>query len=412
MVFHHVAPAGSPIGAADLWRWTRTRWTLENPRAALARAVQARFGIRHASVTSTGRAGLTVLLRALRRLAPHADEVLLPAYTCYSVPASVVLAGLKVRIVDVVPDRFDFAPASLARADTSRVLALVVTNLYGLPGDLPALAAFARARGIFLIDDAAQAMGATVEGRPSGTWGDAGLFSLDKGKNVAAIDGGVIVTGRDDVAALVQEGVEALDEPSWATRATHVAKAVAYAALLAPSRYWIPNAIPQLGLGQTRYTTQYPIALADPGLAALGVVMLPHLEAFTAARRANAGRLRDALAPFAGLTFPRVDAGVEPAWLRFPVLAADTERRDALHTALVAAGIGATGSYPTAIADIPELRPHLAGPPDTEGGRAIAARILTLPTHPLVAARDIASIAAIVAGQVRPAQPVPAAVAP
>jgi perosamine synthetase len=412
MLFHHVAPAGSPIGAADLLRWTRARWTLTEPRATLARSIEGRFGIRHASITSTGRAGLTVLLRALRRLAPHADEVLLPAYTCYSVPASAVLAGLKVRIVDVVPERFDFAPASLASADTSRVLALVVTNLYGLPGNLPALAAFARARGIFLIDDAAQAMGATVDGRPSGTWGDAGLFSLDKGKNVAAIDGGVIVTGRDDVAALVQEDVDALDEPSWAARMTHVAKAVMYAALLPPSRYWIPNAIPQLGLGQTRYTTQYPVALADPGLAALGVVMLSHLEAFTAARRANAARLREVLAPLAGLTVPRVEAGVEPAWLRFPVLAADTARRDALLTALVAAGIGATGSYPSAIADIPELQPHLAAPPDTEGGRAIAARILTLPTHPLVAARDIAAIATIFAGQSGPPAPVPAAVAP
>ncbi len=94
-------------------------------------------------------------------------------------------------------------------------------------------------------------MGATVAGRKSGTWGDAGLFSFDKGKNVSAIDGGVVVTSSSEIARHCERETATLASPSAAASGLDVVKAIAYFALLRPWLYWIPQRIPQLGLGKT-----------------------------------------------------------------------------------------------------------------------------------------------------------------
>jgi len=360
----------------------------------LARDIRRRVGVTHCRFTSTGRAGMTLLLRALRRLAPAGrDEVVIPSYTCYSVAASVVKAGLRPRLADIDPATFDIAPSALASLDTSRTLALVATNLYGYPSDMPALERWSRQRGVFLIDDAAQALGASIGGRASGTWGDAGLYSLDKGKNVAAIDGGILVTNSDEVAAALDRELSDLPAPGASTSAGHVAKALVYFALLRPWLYAVPARIPQLGLGRTVFTTDYPLAQADPVLLSLGAVMFARLDEFTAARRARAEALITALRGVGGATFVAPAAGASPAWLRLPVLLPDATRKQDAIRALVAAGIGATGSYPDCLADVPEVRAHLADPDaPVDGGRAVARRIVTLPTHPFVAQSDLTRI--------------------
>ena len=90
--------------------------------------------------------------------------------------------------------------------------------------------------------------------------------------------------------------------------------------------------------------------------------------------------------------------GSTPAWLRLPLLAPDSRTRDAAIAALTAAGIGATGSYPAALGDVAPLRELVANPgAPLPGARDVAARILTLPTHPFVTAGDITRMAATLA---------------
>jgi perosamine synthetase len=412
MRLRYVAPAGAPIGARNLARWAGALLSADRgSREALAAAIAARVGVRHASLICTGRAGLSVLARAIRRLKPEADEIIVPAYTCYSVPASIARAGLRPRLVDVDPDTLDYDRAALETADLRRVAAVVATNLYGIPNDMPALVAFARGHGLLVVDDAAQALGAVSSGQPAGTWGDAGLFSLDKGKNVSAIDGGVLVTSDARVQEALAAELATLVEPPMPRRVEHLVKALVYATLLHPRLYWIPNAIPQLGLGRTVYTTDFAIEHQDPSLAALGTIMIRHLDAFTAARRANADRVMAAIGAPRGVTRPPVPPGSEAAWLRLPLLVHDAGRRARLLAELTAAGIGATGSYPAALADVPELQPSLAGAGGGAfpGARTVASRIVTLPTHPYVSAADVATMARIVRG-VAGGESVPAAV--
>jgi dTDP-4-amino-4,6-dideoxygalactose transaminase len=386
------------VSTADLLRWVRLGASQRSSSALLREAVAARFGIRHAFVTSTGRAGLTILLRALRTLAPPGrDEVVLPSYTCFSVAASVVKAGLRPRIVDIDPATLDYDPARLREADVTGVLAIVATSLYGLPSNLPFLAALARQQGVFLIDDAAQAMGAMVGGQLSGTWGDAGLFSLDKGKNVSAIDGGIVVTNSDDIARAVTAQVEQLPAPHATETAAGVLKALVYSVALHPRLYWIPNGIPQLGLGRTVFTTDFPLEAATPALAALGAVMLRRLEEFTEVRTTNAASFLNALRDISGVRTITPVPGSLPVYLRLPILIPDADSRQSVFAALKAIGIGATGSYPSSLADVPALQAVGIAGAHADGGRYVADHIVTLPTHAFVTAADVKRIINVLA---------------
>jgi dTDP-4-amino-4,6-dideoxygalactose transaminase len=334
----------------------------------------------------------------MRRLAPaDRSEVILPSYTCFSVAASVVKAGLRPRLVDVTTNTLDFAPDQLERADLSRAVAIVATNLYGLPNNLPAISDVARRHGVFVIDDAAQAMGASIGGRRSGTWGDAGLFSFDKGKNVSAIDGGAVVTSSDDLAVALREEMSGLPSPNMAASAVGVAKALAYFVLLRPWLYWIPHRIPQLELGQTAFTTDFPLEAPMRPLVALGVAMMDRLDELTRARVANASALADGLRSIPGIQMITPTATATPVYLRMPILVENLDTRRRVFARLDEAGIGATGSYPTSLADIPQLRDTLEGAATVGGGRYVAQHIVTLPTHAFVSPADVKRTLAVLA---------------
>lgn len=137
-------------------------------------------------------------------------------------------------------------------------------------------------------------------------------------------------------------------------------------------------------------------------LAAMALTMLPRLDALNEARRQVAARLDDGLGDVAGLTIVRAIPGSHAVYLRYAFLAADQARRDALLGRLRDRGIGATGSYPTSIIDIPELaaimRPFREACPM---GRDVARRIVTLPTHAYVTPRDVEVMCDIIRGAPR-----------
>jgi len=387
--FRFVPPAGTPMGIADVAWWVRHALTDYDTEKGFEAEVRKHFGVQYCAFVSTGRAALTLALLALKALDnKQRDEVVIPSYTCFSVASSVVKAGLKVRLADVDPTTLDYTPDALEMLDESKVLAIVATNLYGLPSDLPAITRLAHDRGVFVVDDAAQCFGGSIAGRASGTWGDVGIYSLDKGKSITSIDGGIIVTSSGRVAEAIADRVSVLPRCPSGESMVHIAKLLVYAALLHPRRYWLPNALPFLGLGTTAYRTDYPLAQYDPWMAPMGRRLFARLDAIIAQRMTNADQLRRELpwGPHLAPVLPNQRA--VPAYLRFPVLI-NPQYRDAVVAALRANGIGATASYPTAISEIPELRGHWrGGEREAVRGQEIARGIVTLPTHGYVTKQD------------------------
>jgi perosamine synthetase len=361
----------------------------------LEEAFEARYGLKHVFILSSGRAGMTVLLRALAERAPGRNEVVVPGYTCYSVAASAVRAGLRVRPVEVSSRTLDLDRQALEPLDLSRTVAIAGTSLYGIPVDLPGLERFARDRGVAFIDDAAQCLDGRVGERWAGSFGDAGLYSFDKGKNITSLQGGVVACRDDELGERLGHAFRALPAPPASEVAVQSMKLLAYALLLRPSLYWIPNRA--LTLGETPFELDYPTTQLADSLAGLVRRQFARIDALTASRVRAAERIRAALSGARGLVLPD-HPGARSVYPRFPVVLEDGARRDALLARLVGAGFGATGSYPLPLVDVPGLKPHLAeGFADTPRARAVAQGMLTLPTHGHVSDADIATMTAVVA---------------
>jgi len=377
----YLAPAGTPVSTLQY-----SGALLDGLRAGvderLAESLARHAGHAHCRLFSTGRAAMVVGLQALRDITPDArrTEVIVAGYTCYSVPASVLRAGLQPRLCDVNPRTLSLDLDDLKRFDMSRVLAIVSANLYGLPNDLERLETFARDAGVAFLDDAAQALGARHAGRPVGGFGDLGLYSFDKGKNITSLAGGALVTGNAALAAAIDRRWQGLETERGLPTAVKLA---AYAMLLRPWLYGLVRRLPFLGLGRTVYEDDYPLRRYAPLLAGFAAGAYARLPELTRVRTDNANALRAALGPLATLEQVQLPARTEPGYTRLPVLVRDESRRAACLAALDQAGIGATASYPAALADVPELAGKF---PDQDrhqpGARQVARRIMTLPVHP------------------------------
>src|SRR5580765_7814438 len=187
-------PAAARMTWADLWHGLRGLCSAGPSIQAIEGQIREDFGVSHAFLVSSGTAALTITLMALKARAVSEgcsrNDVVIPAYTCFSVPAAVVKAGLRPVLCDVESTSFDFNHDQLERTLNDRTLCVVAHHLFGFPAAMSRLRRLCDAHGAVLVEDAAQAMGAESDGRRLGTLGDVGLFSLGRGKNITCGGGG------------------------------------------------------------------------------------------------------------------------------------------------------------------------------------------------------------------------------
>ena len=358
----------------------RTRSHSERLKAELREA----FGVKHVFLLSSGKAALTLILLGLRRLSTK-RKVVIPAYTCFSVPSAVVKAGLEVVPCDVNPTTLDFEHGQLEQVLDDQTLCVLPTHLFGLPADVGAVQRLCEPRGIAVVEDAAQAMGGTSNGRSLGTIGDVGFFSLGRGKSISCGGGGVIVTNLSDVALAIQCEYERIPLESHWSALSNLADLVATGILIHPELYWLPSGLPFLGLGETRYSTDFPIQRMAEARAATLTRWQQRLEIAIALRREQAQEF--ILELDEAVQGVKVLAASESSYLRLPILVRDRDVKRAVCARGVEMGLGISGSYPTIIQLIPELMEQL---PNRQypGASEIVDRLVTLPTHQFVRPRD------------------------
>jgi len=157
--------------------------------AAFEKEFAARMGVRFALAVATGTGALDTALAALN-VGPG-DEVILPAWTFVSCYNSIVLAGA-LPVFAEVDESFNLDPGDIEHRITPRTKVIVAVHLRGTPCDMDPVMALARARGIRVLEDCAQSMGARYKGKAVGAIGDAGMFSLQPSKPISAGEGGVV----------------------------------------------------------------------------------------------------------------------------------------------------------------------------------------------------------------------------
>ena len=186
------------------------------PEVEALEAAWARYcGVEYAAGVGSGTEALHLALKALD-VGPG-DEVITVSHTAVATVSAIELAGARPVLVDVHPDSYTLDPAALAAAITGCTKAIIAVHLYGQAADLQPILALARAHGIRVIEDGAQAHGALYRGQRVGGWGDLGCFSFYPTKNLGALgDGGMVVT-RD---AALAERIRLLREYGWRERYT------------------------------------------------------------------------------------------------------------------------------------------------------------------------------------------------
>ncbi len=179
------------------------QWVLGPAVRELEEALARFLKLPHAVGVASGTDALLVSLRALD--CGPGDEVLLPSYTFFASAGAVYNAGARPVFLDIEDSTYNLDPVRLEAALTPRTKAVMPVHLFGQTADMGPILKFCRARGIAVIEDAAQAIGATWQGTPVGGIGDLGCFSFYPSKNLGGMgDGGLITTTRDDLAEKVR----------------------------------------------------------------------------------------------------------------------------------------------------------------------------------------------------------------
>ena len=150
-----------------------------------------RIGISDALLCGSGKLALEIALRACN--VEKNDEVVIPTFCCTSVVLPILAVGARPVLADIGAD-LNLSPDTVEAALTEKTKAIVVPHLFGNPADINAIVKLASARGIRVIDDAAQAFGATIGDQPVGSFGDAGIFSFGNEKVCFGLGGGVAVS--------------------------------------------------------------------------------------------------------------------------------------------------------------------------------------------------------------------------
>lgn len=368
-------PAAAPIGFQDLL--SGLRGCLE-PGVVERRRMEFRdyFGTEHVFFLSSGKAALFLILSALKK-SGNRRKVIIPAYTCFSVPSAVRKAGLDIVPCDILPETLDFDPAQLGRLCDDNTLCVVPTHLFGIPSDVPRVREIAGKNGAYVVEDAAQAMGVSRDGKKPGTAGDVGFFSFGRGKNVTCGSGGMIVTSSSSIAGKIRTLCDSLGRETIGESARTFFGTCFMRIFLSPSLYWFPRGLPFLKLGETEYHEDFPVFRIGRLKAGLLKGWKERLERSNDARKAATRRYIETL----GL---KKEGGIysgETPCLRFPVYLRDLPGKE---TACESFGhLGISPMYPAPVHRIREIQDRFGGStyPSAE---KIVSTLVTLPTHPLV----------------------------
>jgi dTDP-4-amino-4,6-dideoxygalactose transaminase len=386
-VLRYFAPSGSPIKTFELIYWIICNLLFIDKRPEIKNELKKLFKIEHSYIFTTGRGAMTLLLKSLNQINQddQKNEVIVPAYTCYSVASSVINAGLKIRLCDIDSETLSYDLEQLKQMSFDNVLCIVSANLYGIPNQLDELEKLAISKNVYLIDDAAQSFHATCSNKKLGTFGIAGLFSFDKGKNITSIEGGVIVTNNNELAKVIDNNYEQVPLPSNKSVLIKIIKVIIYYLFINPFLYWLPASLPFLNLGKTKYEDDIEIEKYSRTVAPLALKQIQRSNNITKKRLQNGEWYKNNIKESQNIHKVCESNDSGPVYLRYPMKIQQRNKRDHILNELKRFGV--TMSYPKSLNKLEEIKEHTVNPGDYRGAEKISEEIVTLPTHEFITDR-------------------------
>jgi perosamine synthetase len=331
-----------------VWEALASGSLAQGPRV---RELEERFaglvGVPHGVATSSGTTALQLALLGLG--VRSGDEVITVPFTFIASATSILHTGARPVFVDVDERDFTMAVDQVEAAITPRTRAIMPISLYGQPADMPAIAAIAERRGLAVVEDAAQAHGASIDGRLSGSWG-VGAFSFYPTKNMTTAEGGMLTTADPELA----ERMRLLREHGMRVRYHHEV------------------------LG-------YNFRMTDVH-AAIGLAQLAKLAAYNARRRAIAARYD---AELDGVITPAVRPGVTHAYHQYTIR---VQRRDEFVERLRAHRVGTGVYYPIPVHRQKPLVALGYGDQAFPASERLAADVVSIPVHPSLTDAEVTTV--------------------
>ena len=309
------------------------------------------IGVQYSIGVGSGTEALHLALAACG--VSRGDEVITVSHTAVATVAAIELVGAYPVFVDIEPDYYTLNPYILEEVITPRTKAIIPVHLYGQPANLEPILEISRRHNLYVIEDCAQAHGATYKGKRVGSWGDIACFSFYPTKNLGAIgDGGIVVTDNKELA----DKVRLLREYGWMER----------------FKSDIPGWNSRL----------------DEIQSAILRVKLKHLEEDNEMRRRWAALYIEELKT-CDLALPKVRSDSTHVYHQFVVR---SSRRNALQKFLGDRGIGAQIHYPMAVHQQPAYRNRLEIRTDLSVTERIIEEILSLPIYPELSGSEMNKI--------------------
>jgi dTDP-4-amino-4,6-dideoxygalactose transaminase len=328
---------------------------------AFEKEIAQTCGVLHAVGVASGTDALLLALRAAGVGA--GDEVIVPAFSYIATADVVTLLGAMPVFCDILPETFNLDPAQLERHITARTKAIVPVHLFGQPADMDRILSLAASAQLTVIEDAAQSIGATFQGRPAGSFGEFACLSFYPTKNLGACgDAGMVLTSSPEAAARLR------------SLRGHGAVAHKY---ISEEQGWNSR--------------------LDELQAAILRVKLRHLPEWTAARQSHAARYDGLLRAVPRLTLPRVAPGRSHIYHQYTVRAAERER---VQKHLAREGIASTVYYPVPLHLQPMFAPLGYQPGSMPQAERAALEVLSLPMYPELTPQQIERVAAAVAAAI------------
>jgi perosamine synthetase len=361
-----------------------------------------------ARLECSGTAALVIALKTLAQ-AGMRRKVIIPAYTCPLVALAVLHCGLVPVVCDVAPGTFNYCPEALARLCDGDTLAVIATHLGGRVADLETITAVARRNGAFVIEDAAQSLGANWRGQSAGTVADIGFFSLAAGKGLTLYEGGVLVARDPEMRRLLKATSERIAPYQLLWELRRSLELIAYGISYRPNLLRLVYGMPMrraLRKGKLvaavgdDFSAAIPIHRVGAFRRAVGASAAARLPAFLETLTVQAAARKKALESVDGITVIGDAEGSQGTWPFFMVLMPSATTRDDALDRLWRAGLGVTRLFVHALPDYQYLSRQL-GACEVPNARDFAARMLTISNSPWLRDRDFEHVCAELAGALR-----------
>jgi perosamine synthetase len=379
-------PAYSPLSLrATVAAAAQTVGPAEDPRPRLIELLKRKYAASDVVLTATGTQAMTLAIIAARDRDQKKRPVALPAYSCYDLASAALAADTAVTLYDVDPRTLAPDLASLESVLQAGAGTVIAAPLYGIPVDWDSLTALARSHGALVINDAAQCIGATSNGRAVAALGELAILSFGRGKGWTGGHGGALLLRDRDKSPEPTLPANVVDN------LINVLGLAAQWTAGRPSLYGLPASIPALRLGETVYRP--PESPREMGRVAAAAVLSTAAAAEEEAqvRQSNAAMLLDVVAKNPRLHVIKFPTNARPGYLRLPIRVANGI--DAFGKKAAAEGRGIAAGYPTTLAELAPLRRHLTDANGRWPGAATLAReLITAPTHSLLSPADLTDL--------------------